>query len=56
MSEHQTMAPDVDERGPEPPPFDPDPALVADVEGNYFALRAFRKAAQSAHDEAQALR
>jgi hypothetical protein len=35
------------------PPFDPDPALVADVENNRFALRSFRKAAQQAHDAAE---
>ena len=36
-----------------PPPFDPDPALVADVENNPFAVRSFRKAAQEAHDAAE---
>jgi hypothetical protein len=39
-----------------PPPFDPDPALVADLEGNRFALRAFRKGAEAAHDAAEAER
>jgi hypothetical protein len=39
--------------GEAPPPFDPDPALVADVENNRFALRSFRKAAQQAHDAAE---
>lgn len=56
MSEHQTLAPDAAEAPPEPPPYDPDPELVADVEGNYCAVRAFRKAAQAAHDRAQGLR
>lgn len=31
------------------PPFDPDPALVADRENNWFAVRAFRRDAQAAH-------
>ena len=35
------------------PLFDPDPDLVADLEGNPFALRSFRKAAQKAHDAAE---
>jgi len=35
------------------PPFDPDPDLVDDVEGNPFALRSFRRAAQQAHDAAE---
>lgn len=39
-----------------PPPFDPDPELVADVESNRFALRAFRKAASDAHEQAEAER
>jgi hypothetical protein len=39
-----------------PPPFDPDPALVGDLEGNRFALRAFRKGAETAHDAAEAER
>ena len=36
-----------------PPPFDPDPQLVDDLENNPFAVRAFRKNAQAAHDQAE---
>ena len=34
------------------PPFDPDPALVGDVENNRFAIRSSRKAAEEAHEQA----
>lgn len=37
------------------PPFDPDPELVADLEGNWFAVRAFREHAEQAEREARAL-
>jgi hypothetical protein len=52
MSE-QPATPVVSEGTNTPPPFDPDPALVADREGNRFALRAFRKGAKQAHEAAE---
>ena len=36
-----------------PPPFDPDPGLVADRENNRFALRAFREGAKAEHARAE---
>jgi hypothetical protein len=52
MSDQPAAA--VVSEGPDsPPPFDPDPALVADREGNRFALRAFRRSAEQAHEAAE---
>lgn len=52
MSGDAAAAPALEAPIPEPPVFDPDPDLVADLEGNPLALRGFRKAARKAHDEA----
>jgi hypothetical protein len=53
MSNNAAVTTSPGDTGPEAAPvFDPDPDLVADLEGNPFALRSFRKAAQKAHDAA----
>lgn len=49
MSDNET----VNQKSDSPPPFDPDPALVADLEGNAAALRDLRRTAQKEHEAAE---
>jgi hypothetical protein len=37
---------------PAPPPFDPDPELIAHLEGNASSLRGYRQEAERLRDEA----
>jgi hypothetical protein len=38
---------------PAPPPFDPDPELIAHLEGNARSLRGYRREAERLRDEAR---
>jgi hypothetical protein len=38
---------------PAPPAFDPDPALIAHLEGNASSLRGYRQEAERLRDEAR---
>jgi hypothetical protein len=40
---------------PPPPPFDPDPELIAHLEGNKRSLRGYRREAERLRDEATRL-
>jgi len=52
MSDNATVSSEQADR-PAPPPFDPDPELIAHLEGNEFALKGYRRKAQELRDEAR---
>jgi hypothetical protein len=51
MSQHATVTETPAQQAP--PPFDPDPELIAHLEGNALELRGYRKDAERLRREAQ---
>jgi hypothetical protein len=51
MSEHAAVTKTLDREAP--PPLDPDPELIAHLEGNPLALRGYRHEAEELRDAAR---